>query len=1176
MKARRYGSCCSILLLILLWSSLAFTQIEVAGEKRVLSTTKVEVEVVGDKKIRYEVALVAGEFFQVHVEQKNAEILLGFFNSGGNELARMSSPREKEGLETLSFLAAETGRYTLEVGLLDAQAQKGEFAIWRESSRRATSTDRRRVEVERLFAEGMKARDTEGQAEIALKRFTEALNGFRELNDEYMVQLSKLMVVRSQARVTFHEARKLLDEKRPYYEQALSKFKAAALLYKEGGQSFGEGGSLLGAALASQGIGDIESTIAFVESAIPLFSNDAERSVKANLLDILAAFYLRIDDIDTALKRLIESRSIYIQLQLSEDQARAENAIGALYVQIGRYEEAAKFFESSKNLRANKGEPCGLPATLTNLGIYYYSVNETAKASESLLDKALPLYPVGNECAGNKGETLMVIGQLYYDLGSNDLALKYLAEAVTSLKEESEKLRHRKPSEFDVQMYIADNKRNIATSLNYTAAAKFAIAKDQQASISLSKSNIEKAAEAHANVQRLYAEARVSYEEALNLYREIYDKKHEAVVMTNMGVVQAAAGETTEALKTFENALKVSRDAGDKDGEAITLNNIGETYSNLGEHRKALEFFNRALPLLKATGDRSGEAVALADAMYDWAQIGNPRMAIFCGKQAINIFQDLRRTARGLDTEIQKDYLRRIRPSYKRLAELLIAEGLYDQAVQILNLYQDQQFFDLDRKAPVDQAIFSPHEYHWVQVYERESKPLAQLNSRIEEGKRQRIASRLSVDGGTDQLQILDADLKRSSDVFIAKIEEAEKEFARPPDKRDSVAEIKPVTRMQNALRDLWTKSPRNKTVALYTLLGNDGFYVLLMTHGEIKAFARQVSADDLHKSIIKTLSDLKNPGFPEKIRASSANLYRLILGAVSTQDGKSTLDEELDKHLPDTLLWSLDGILSYLPVAALYDARKSQYLVEKYQNVVFTRADADRILRSRTSWNNAIGFGKSTGSKVTCELPCNRPPCDNKLKPLPLVPKELASIFRRTAQDRAFISGTVVLNEKFKRQRLLQAQNTPLVHIASHFCFHPGSAEASFLLLGDDTKFSLKEMSTHSGLYSGVDLLVLSACQTAVLERDQMGKEIDSLAEVSQRLGAASVIATLWNADEIGASQLMTRFYTLHKLRPELSKAELLRQAQLSLLKGTQTARDVNLDHPYYWAPFVLYGSFR
>jgi CHAT domain-containing protein len=118
--------------------------------------------------------------------------------------------------------------------------------------------------------------------------------------------------------------------------------------------------------------------------------------------------------------------------------------------------------------------------------------------------------------------------------------------------------------------------------------------------------------------------------------------------------------------------------------------------------------------------------------------------------------------------------------------------------------------------------------------------------------------------------------------------------------------------------------------------------------------------------------------------------------------------------------------------------------------------------------------------------------------------------------------------------------------------------------------------MRAYPDLYAGVDLLVLSACQTAALEPNQMGKEIDSLAELSQRLHAASVLATLWKTDEIGASRLMIRFYALRQQHKDWSKAELLRRAQLDLLKRVETVPDANLDHPFYWAPFVLYGSFR
>jgi CHAT domain-containing protein len=1184
MKSRRVKSGLSSMMLavilLLLLNSLAPGQKETMSDKQTLPTdAPVEVEVVGNNSVPYEINLKPGEFFQVRVEQKDFEILLRLLDAGGKELARMSSPKEKEGLETLSFVASEAASYKLAVSLLNEQSGKGKYAIRREPPRTATALDRRRVEVERLFADGMIARDTGGQAEIAIEKFSEALQGWRELGDEYMAQLSNLLVIRSQARATFLEAKKLImqpqgEAGRTAFLTALEKFQDARRLYHEGGETFNEGASFLGAALAEQGLGNVEATISFVELSLPIYSREEHKPVKVDLLDNLVTFYLILNDTDSAMKNLMEARSLYVELKQPDNEAATENNIGALYLEIGNNEEAYKYLDQSLQLRKKNGDRCGLPATLTGLGLYYYAVDQKVKAKEFLLDQALPLYPPGGECASDKAQTLISIGKFYYDLGSNDLALKYLAEAEDFLKINLVALQPLDPTDFGAQSQFIKNKSDTATALNYIGAANFALAKNQEAAISLITSNPGKVSEANAHVKDLYEKAQSSYKEALKLYREIFDKKHEATVMTNIGVVQSTSGQTDEALKIFDEALTVSRGDDDKNAEAITLNNIGETYLARGDQHRALEFFNRALPLLKAVNDRSGEAVALTDSMYAWSRIGNRRMAIFCGKQAINIFQDIRGATRGLDTEIQKDYLRSIRSSYQHLAELLIEERLYAQAVETLNLYQDQQFFDLDRNASVGQAAFSQREHIWAQRYETESKPLAQLSLRIEEVKRA-IAYRQPTNVEKSQQQNLKAEFTHAVDAFNKVLEGAEKEFAQPPDEIDKNADVTQATKMLDALK-LLGETPRHKTYALYTLIARDKFFALLLTPSGIKVFSHPINSDALNKLTIKVLSALQNPGFPEKILDSSSNLYNIILGATSTDDGKNTLEAELERDKPDILLWSLDGSLSYLPVAALYDVRKSQYLVEKYQNVVFTRADVERILRSPKAWTTGIGFGKSTPSEVTCETPCDKLPCDDRLKALHLVPQEMAAIFQGTPRHPALVNGTVLLDDRFTLDSMQKGKNTPLVHIASHFCFRPGNAAESFLLLGDNNKFSLNQMRSYPDLYSGIDLLVLSACQTAALEPNQMGKEIDSLAELTQRLGAASVIATLWNADEIGASRLMIKFYRLHNLHPDWSKAELLRQAQLSLLRGNETAPDTNLEHPYYWAPFVLYGSFR
>ena len=41
--------------------------------------------------------------------------------------------------------------------------------------------------------------------------------------------------------------------------------------------------------------------------------------------------------------------------------------------------------------------------------------------------------------------------------------------------------------------------------------------------------------------------------------------------------------------------------------------------------------------------------------------------------------------------------------------------------------------------------------------------------------------------------------------------------------------------------------------------------------------------------------------------------------------------------------MWSLDGVLRYVPISALHDGKA--YLIERYPNLVFTRESLTRLL---------------------------------------------------------------------------------------------------------------------------------------------------------------------------------------------------------------------------------------
>jgi CHAT domain-containing protein/tetratricopeptide (TPR) repeat protein len=1089
--------------------------------------------------------LLPGEFFQARVEPKGVNLLLRLLDAGGKELAQANSPNDKEGREVVTYVASAAGGYVLEVGLLDAEGGSGAYVIRREAARPATPQDGRRMEVERLWAEGIAARRARARIALAVEKLSAAESGWRELGDADMAEIAARRVKQARAVALFRDGQtifKISQQTPESLRAAEEKLRESHRMFGEAGDKHGEGGALTGLATITYFKGEKRAALELYKQALSLYLVTRSRMEEAGVRSAMASVYLELRDMKYALEQMLLALPILRELENHElSVADTENDIGTTYFVLGEYKPALEHLEQALAVKRKLNDACSIAVSLTNTAVVYSAMGEKARALNLLTEQTLPLYPADGKCSDKQALTQSNIGKIYYDLGEYALALKYHRDALR------------------LQL-ASSNNPNVASSNKQ---------KSDEAAI---RANI---GVTHYGT-RDYAKALSSFDEALTLYRNVHDREREAILLTNVGVVETAQGKYARALETFRKALWLRREVGDRNGEAITLNNIGETYSASGEGPKALEYFKQSLPLFRAAGDRSGEAVALGNAMSVSRRFGNRRMAIFYGKQSVNNFQELRGAARVRDHEIQRNYLRIIRGAYEELMETLMEEGLYEQAVKVLNLYQDQQFFDFDRAASsVGRVDFTEREQSWIDRYRHAGEAVGKAGARVVDLREQRAGRQPSQEESA-QLSKLQEEFEKAIGASLAVFKEAEAEFALPPDAKDQPGSVTDVSDMRGALNAL-DKRPQQKTVALYTLTGADRFYVLLVTPQGVEAFSSPFKAAAVNARVGRLYELLKQPGFP--VRQASTALYDVIFKATSTRRAGVTLEAELERSRPDLLLWSLNGTLNYISVAALYDAGRRQYLVERYQNAVFTRADGKRLLRESRDWTSGIGFGKAGASRFLCEDE-ERPRggASPPLGALDFVPRELSTIFVGGRGRPPLVPGRVLLDDDFKLGAMvesLKGKDIPLVHISSHFCLRSGDAENSFLLLGDDTKFTLFEMKEHRGLFEGVDLLVLSACRTAALRSNsKTGRELDSLAELSQRLGASSVIATKWDTTDAGAGRLMIEFYQLRKEFPQLSKAELLRRAQLKLLRGETKQR--GLTHPSYWSAFVLYGSFR
>jgi CHAT domain-containing protein len=104
--------------------------------------------------------------------------------------------------------------------------------------------------------------------------------------------------------------------------------------------------------------------------------------------------------------------------------------------------------------------------------------------------------------------------------------------------------------------------------------------------------------------------------------------------------------------------------------------------------------------------------------------------------------------------------------------------------------------------------------------------------------------------------------------------------------------------------------------------------------------------------------------------------------------------------------------------------------------------------------------------------------------------------------------------------------------------------------------------------LHLPADLVVLSACQTA-LGKEIKGEGIVGLTRGFMYAGAARVMASLWQVDDVATAELMSQFYQRF-LKKNMSPASALRAAQVSLWKQKRW------HDPYFWGAFQLQGEWK
>jgi CHAT domain-containing protein/tetratricopeptide (TPR) repeat protein len=130
----------------------------------------------------------------------------------------------------------------------------------------------------------------------------------------------------------------------------------------------------------------------------------------------------------------------------------------------------------------------------------------------------------------------------------------------------------------------------------------------------------KKSAEAKAAGDLDGAVARL--EEAQAVYREIGDKRSEAVVWGSLGIAHWARGDMDAVLASYEKALDARRAIEDRILEGRTLNGLGSVNFQKGRYEVAADYYRRAIDLRRRTGDLGGLGTSLTYLGNAYVQTG--------------------------------------------------------------------------------------------------------------------------------------------------------------------------------------------------------------------------------------------------------------------------------------------------------------------------------------------------------------------------------------------------------------------------------------------------------------------------------------------------------------------------------------------------------------------------
>ncbi|HEU0180075.1 MAG TPA: tetratricopeptide repeat protein [Blastocatellia bacterium] len=1184
----------------------------------------IEREISSGQSHSYRITLDAGMRLRVLVEQQGIDVSVGLLTPDGKALAESKSDNGNFGPEIVSMIAEEPIEVRLEVRPPDWEAPTGRYEVKIADLRMATERDRKQVDAERAFAEGMRL-SKQGTAEglrQSLAKFEAALQLYRSLSDRSGEAASFIKI--GQVYSLTSETQKSLDA----FNQALLFYQ---LLGDRGGEATAlnnvcwarfqtgerqkaldcfdralplsrETSNRLAESLILRNLGSVYNSLAEKQKALEYFDQALRlnrmvgpRGGEGFILYYIAAVYNSIGEKQKALDHHYQALQIFRAVRNIRGEAEATNGIGMVYYSIGEKRKARDYLEKSLSLKRMIGDRKSEALTLNNLSLVYETMGEMQKALDHLQLALLINRDVGDRV----GETVALnsLGNLYKSLGEEQKALDYFNQTL-------------------IVMRKANHREGEAATLNNIGAVHSALGEDQKA--------LE------------------TYIQSLAIFREVNDRKGECASLNNLGLTYGQLRDYQKALEYFDQTLSLRSALNDLEGQAATLNNIGFARLSLGEPEAALDAYAQALRLSRAFGDTKREARALKGIAQAERDRGNLTEALDRIGDALKIVESLRTKIDVSD--LRASYLGATRSYYEFCVDLLMRlhrlNPSKDYAVAAFQTSERSRARALietlaearaEIRNGVDPALLARERELQKRIESKTDHLIRSLGGKRDD--EQAAAARKEIEGLEIEYQRLQSQIRAASPRYAAltrpqplSLTEIQHqvvdddalllEYVLGDERsylwavtRTSIAshELPPrkeIERVASQVRDLLTA--RNRIVRFETV--DERLARIAQADAEYPKTAAALSqmllgpvSNQLEKRRLLIVGDgaLQYVSFAALPLPASGRVGEWATGRVGDMETRRVGDGATSgAGVRRPVAPSPRRPVAYSPLIVAHEVVSSpsastlavlrRELTGRTPAPKTVAALADPVFDpgderfkpsvvSRGTERAVVAQSRTESSLLESDLSRSARDLDlddirGVLPRLPYTRMEAQMILSLVPADQRFAALDFAANQTTATSDELARYR--YVHFATHGLLNPKHPELSGIVLSlfneqGAAQDGFLRASEVFNLNLPAEMVVLSGCQTA-LGKDIRGEGLVGLTRGFMYAGAARVLVSLWEVNDHATSELMGRLYRGILGKRRLTPAAALREAQVSLW------REKRWGAPDYWAAFTLQGEPR